>query len=315
MYFCRVKEIKINFCDFSTGFDKENNFIYNSLVKKYKIIISEHPDILFFSCFGLQYLRYNNCKKVFWAGENMRPDFDGADYCITFDYNNHPNHYRYPLWAMCIDEVELTKIPTLEEVNKIIALKNRFCAMLVSYCRARKRKKIFQYISNTYKKIDSGGKCMNNMNNQKVENILDFFKPYKFSLCFENSSNPGYSTEKIINAFKSNCIPIYWGDEKLKIDINPRKYISLHDFKSEKEFLEHIIEVDNNIDLYKSYLLEPILVDTTIPECYKKENLEKFLNKIVNDPMPIKKSLYKRIMHFARNYYFRFTWDRTIGFN
>ena len=106
-----MKEIiKIDFSDFSDGISKQNNFIYNTLIQKYDVQISAQPDILFFSCFGMNYLKYKNCKKVFWAGENLRPDFNGADYCITFDYNNNPNHYRYPLWVLSIIEKDLIKI-------------------------------------------------------------------------------------------------------------------------------------------------------------------------------------------------------------
>jgi hypothetical protein len=32
-----------------------------------------------------------------------------------------------------------------------------------------------------------------------------------FSICIENSNNSGYHTEKIIDAFLSKTIPIYWG--------------------------------------------------------------------------------------------------------
>ncbi len=310
-----MKEIiKIDFSDFSDGISKQNNFIYNTLIQKYDVQISAQPDILFFSCFGMNYLKYKNCKKVFWAGENLRPDFNGADYCITFDYNNNPNHYRYPLWVLSIIENDLVKIPTIEEVNEIVKSKNKFCAMLVSYCRASKRKELFNFISNNYKRIDSGGRCLNNMNNQPIDNPLDFFNPYKFSLCFENSSHPGYSTEKIINAFRSNCIPLYWGDPELKNELNPKRYISLHDFPNERAFLDYIIEVDNNDDLYKGILKEPLLINGNIPPAYKKENFEQFLDKIITDRMPPNKTNLQKVKHFMGNYYFKYKWDRTWGF-
>ena len=307
------EQINIDFCGFGLGFDKQNNFIYNELAKNYEIRISNQPDILFFSCFNLEYLTYRNCKKVFWAGENIRPDFDGADYCISFDYNKNSNHYRFPLWVLYIEETELTRQYTTAEVELIMQNKTKFCAMLVSYCKSQKRKDIFKFLSE-YKRIDSGGKCLNNMDNKKVDNVSDFFAPYKFSLCFENSSYAGYSTEKIFNALKANCVPIYWGDETLKNDINPKKYISLHDFNSEKEFLEYIIEVDNNESLYRQYLKEPILIDGKIPEYYKRENLRNFLIKIVEDEMPPEKTFRQRVKHFLHNYYFKYKWDRTFGF-
>jgi hypothetical protein len=152
------------------------------------------------------------------------------------------------------------------------------------------------------------------MGNKRVENVFEFFAPYKFSLSFENSSHPGYATEKIFNAFKANCVPLYWGDETLKQDINPKRYISLHDFSSEKEFLDYIIEVDNNDDLYREYLKQPVLIDQKIPEYFKPENLRKFLVKIVEDAMPKEKKIFTRIKHFSKNYYFRYRWDRTVGF-
>lgn len=284
-------------------------------MKNFNVVITSEPDILFFSCFGIKYLSYKNCKKVFWAGENIRPDFNGADYCITFDYNTNPNHYRYPLWAMCIEENLLTKKLSESEIDFIIKEKEEFCAMLVSYCRAKKRKTFFKYVNDNYKKINSGGKCLNNMGNQKVIDALDFFKPYKFSLSFENSSHPGYSTEKIINAFKANCIPIYWGDEELKNELNPKRYISLHDFNSEKECLEYIKEIDNNVNLYKSIIKEPFLINGKIPECYKIENFNAFLNKVITDDLSLEKSWNTRFKHYFNNYYIKYIKDRTMGFN
>jgi len=44
-----------------------------------------------------------------------------------------------------------------------------------------------------------------------------------FSICVENSSNRGYHTEKIIDAFLSKTVPIYWGCpnlEELGYDVN-----------------------------------------------------------------------------------------------
>ena len=42
-----MSDIKINFVDFWTGFDKLNNYFFNLLSKKYTIIIDENPDLLF----------------------------------------------------------------------------------------------------------------------------------------------------------------------------------------------------------------------------------------------------------------------------
>jgi hypothetical protein len=47
-----------------------------------------------------------------------------------------------------------------------------------------------------------------------------------FSICVENSSNRGYHTEKIIDAFLSKTVPIYWGCPNLEeLGYNPDGFI------------------------------------------------------------------------------------------
>ncbi len=40
---------------------------------------------------------------------------------------------------------------------------------------------------------------------------IQTFKPYKFSICIENTSHQGYFTEKITDCILNKTIPIYWG--------------------------------------------------------------------------------------------------------
>lgn len=49
--------------------------------------------------------------------------------------------------------------------------------------------------------------------------FLGLLHNYKFIIACENSTAPGYITEKIFNAFLSKSIPIYWGSE-------PEKYFN-----------------------------------------------------------------------------------------
>ena len=44
---------------------------------------------------------------------------------------------------------------------------------------------------------------------------------YNFVLAFENSDLPGYITEKIIDAFKSGSVPLYWGGGELLYEAIP----------------------------------------------------------------------------------------------
>nr|WP_257842607.1 glycosyltransferase family 10 [Helicobacter sp. 13S00477-4] len=83
------------------------------------------------------------------------------------------------------------------------------------------REEFFEALS-LYKKVDSAGSYRNNIgrtlpiiNGDFSTSKYEFMKDYKFSIAFENSSANGYSTEKIIQAFGAQTIPIYWGDQKV----------------------------------------------------------------------------------------------------
>jgi hypothetical protein len=43
------------------------------------------------------------------------------------------------------------------------------------------------------------------------ENKADGLAPYRFSIVIENSREPGYFTEKLLDAFMCRTVPIYWG--------------------------------------------------------------------------------------------------------
>ena len=75
---------------------------------------------------------------------------------------------------------------------------------------------------------------------------LHFIKDYKFVISFENSSHEGYTTEKILEPLLANCIPIYWGDPKVNLDFNKNRFLNYTDFRNEKEFINKILEVDND---------------------------------------------------------------------
>ena len=78
-----MREIKIKFVDFWPVFDYLKSDFYKILCKKYKIIISDTPDYIFYSVFGHEHLNYE-CIRIFYTGENIIPDFNICDYGIGF---------------------------------------------------------------------------------------------------------------------------------------------------------------------------------------------------------------------------------------
>jgi hypothetical protein len=83
-------------------------------------------------------------------------------------------------------------------------------------------------------------------------------KDFRFVFAFENDLFPGYVTEKVIEAWATGAIPLYWGSDPLEY-INPKSIINLNDFNSFQEFLARIAEVNNSRTLWEQIASQPIL--------------------------------------------------------
>ena len=190
------------------------NYFVKLLQQKYNVIYSDKPDFILYSCFGDSHLKYD-CVRIFFTGENISPDYNITDYAMSFDYCDFGDrHIRLPLmfWHKIGEKTDGQNC--LETRNQFLKNKTKFCSFVVSNgALTQTRDKFFDALC-SYKRVDSAGRWKNNMG-YNVKNKIEWLKSYKFNLCFENSSQPGYLTEKLFDAFMSGCVPIYWGDTSL----------------------------------------------------------------------------------------------------
>lgn len=288
--------LKLNFVDFwPVGFDPYNNFFYNLLSTVYDVQLTEHPDLVIYSCYGNTYLQYQ-CTRLFFTPENMRPDFTACDYAIGFDYLTRDNYLRVPLFVLYC-EGELERLMNKgQSAESILASKTGFCNMVVSNPHSKRRIQFFEKLSR-YKKVDSGGKYLNNIGGP-VADKRAFVRKYKFSLAFENSSYPGYTTEKILEPMLENSIPLYWGNPLVGKDFNTRSFLNFHDYGTDEAFIERIIEVDRNDELYLQYLREPFTSRDLRPEMGRQVILDFFARIIagIGKEPPVALT-YKRHLH------------------
>jgi hypothetical protein len=150
-----------------------------------------------------------------------------------------------------------------------MAQERKFCNFVYSNPRAQRRVTFFKKLS-ARKNVDSGGGMCNNLG-RVVTDKLAFLQHYKFTIAFENQSAPGYTTEKIFEPMVANSIPIYWGNPFIAQEFNPQSIINVHDFGSDEEAIERILEIDADDELYKQYLQRPWLtVDAPGQEHYEQ---------------------------------------------
>jgi len=284
------RKLRIKFTDFWPTFNKRENYFVHLLSKVYDIEFSDDPEILLYSHFGFDHRNYK-CVRVLFLGENIRPDFRECDFAFCFDYlPDNPRNYRLPLYAM-YDDVKRLTLP--KDPVKIASLKTKFCAFVVSNKFSSKRIDFFKKLSK-YKMVDSGGMILNNVGGP-VENKIAFLKDYKFTISFENSSYPGYTSEKVFEPMLVDSLPIYWGNPLVDKDLNTKSFINCHEYQNDDEVIERIIEVDNNRDKYLEILTQPYFSNNEVNEFVSEENVLKQFAFIVDSLPHIKTvaTLYK----------------------
>lgn len=294
------KLIKIKLVD---GFPINEEFwkpLLEELNKKYRIEFSDTPDYLLCGCFSNEFLKYN-CVKIQLLGENISPDFNLYDYAIGFDWMNYGDRYlRFPIyyyWKSDFDDA----IHKHEKGDEYFLSKKRFCNQVVSNGKWNDTTRDnFFHILCKYKKVDSGGRHLNNIG-YPVPDKKEFQSLYKFSIAMENSRKDGYTTEKILNAFAAGTIPIYWGNPLIKKEFNPKSFINVFDFSSLEECIEYIKEIDNDDSKYLKMQHEPIFTDDKY--ILKKQScLYDFLCKIFDQPCNEARRIYNRETGYNSEY-------------
>ena len=306
MKFSMKQRIKIKATDFWSK-DIMNFYLFKLLAKDYDLVMSDEPDLLLFSVFGYEHLKYT-CLKIFYTGENVKPNFKLCDYSFSFEDTDERNFQLphlavYPFFQEFRKGQYSPKIQSLRNHPKV-----EFCNFFYSNPRPKERIIFCQKLMN-YKRVDCPGKVLKNMESiDSSGGKMQFLKKYKFTIAFENHSAVNYTTEKIYHPLLVGSIPIYWGNPKVAEFFNPESFVNCHDYDSFEEVIERVIEIDNDDSLYEKYIsAPPILKDSKINLITEEEILDR-LNKIVrsvSNLKPVSKS-------FSYKYYRSFLMPRAL---
>ncbi|GAA8380932.1 glycosyltransferase family 10 [Helicobacter pylori] len=262
--------------------------LYFILKQRYKITLHSNPnepsDLVFGNPLGQarKILSYQNTKRVFYTGENEAPNFNLFDYAIGFDELDFNDRYlRMPLYyaylhykAEIVNDTtspyKLKALYTLKKPshkfkenhpnlcalihNESDPLKRGFASFVASNANAPIRNAFYDAL-NAIEPVTGGGSVRNTLG-YKVKNKNEFLSQYKFNLCFENSQGYGYVTEKILDAYFSHTIPIYWGSPSVAKDFNPKSFVNVHDFKNFDEAIDYIKYLHTHQNAYLDMLYE-----------------------------------------------------------
>lgn len=291
--------IKINFSDFWPGFE-DNNLLMKFLERHFPVVIDDKPDYLFYSVYGSKHFQKDNCIKILFTGENLVPDFNLCDYALGFHYMDFGDRYmRFPLYVYYqwyYHSLYPDGVPIQDSVD---IARRKFCNFVYSNnVNSDPIRDAFFYELSKYKKVDSGGRHLNNIG-FPVKDKLTFIRDYKFTIAFENSMVPGYTTEKMLEPIIAASLPVYFGNPVVNLDFDPESFIWLEDKNDLRNVINEIIRLDTNDVEYLKILRRYKFKEDNNPDKWE-EKLKLFVANIFEQP---KSSAYRRSAYGFSKFY------------
>ncbi len=229
----------------------------------------------------------NYKKYIYWSGEISIPDKSKFEtkkiYMLTTITKKVDNIYTpYVLYS-----------PYIHKPRKYM---NNIRPYLLAYCHSHKikeRELLFNlFVEKTSHEVcHSYGKCYGSYKNtqqKKIpghwsnEELIDTYSQYKFVIAMENTIKDGYVTEKIINAFYSGAIPIYWGSSNINDFFNEKAFINVSNYSSFEDCVNYVVNMSE--EEIQKMANEPIYNETNdlINLCNDEYNATHD-NKVLNE--------------------------------
>lgn len=301
------KPLKIQFIDmgydldgwgYYSDDDQKDTFLYKSISQKYNIkIVNQKPDIIIGGWATNNFYKHD-AKYIFMGSEHYFPNGLFADYRIHNKYKSLGKNDFYCADGFPIDEYE--NFIKGEKKNLFFGKKvkkTQFCNFIFSNKYSKKRNDFILKMLKRYgNDIHCWGRYKNNIKELKVNNKIvisekqhydipprEIMSHYKFSICFENSSAYHSFSEKVPNALRAGSIPIYWGGEAIYKFVKRGAFIDANDFKNLDELIDYIDKVNNDDELYNSYIMENPFVNDDFIRGQFSVKLAEFIEFVVND--------------------------------
>jgi len=282
--------VSLGFCDLHIG---GRNFFTRLLEPHFDIRWDDPAEFVIYGHIGHGH-RLQNGVKIYWSQELYGPDWKECDYAIVPHKVDDPSAYYLPIYAFD-QQLEPMIQKSIPDPAQIRASKPHFCSLLCAYAdRTTRRRQEFFHILNRRRKVDSAGPVLNNTGfrvpkggdgHNRYGHKIRWIQNYRFNIAFENRYRPGWTTEKLVDPFHVNTIPIHWGDPRVKEDFNPESFICADDFPSLEALADYVLHVDDTPDLYARYVQAPPFVGNRPSPVYDLGRLVDFFRQVFAAPI------------------------------
>jgi hypothetical protein len=264
--------LRIAFSDWIGGTHPTVERMLRLLAARREIVRSDFDDadLLIYSDFGERHWDFKGIK-VYLTGENMLPDFDQCDLAYSpVEMANDSRAVRFPYYAQALPELGSLVRPADYDASPFLDRKG-FACFVASNPRGSVRNRFFRSLHRR-KPVVSAGRHFNNTG-KPLADKLRLLNDFRFNLAFENTSSPGYVTEKLVEPLLAGSIPIYWGAPDVSRDFNLGCMINVADFVSDKAAIKHILEVDADHQARLALLSTPPFRANQEPACLSDDYL------------------------------------------
>lgn len=291
-----IKKVKF----IGMGCDLNHFFLTDILREKYELVECDDPDYIICSSFSKIPYEFCNTPQVrfFYSGENYCPDFNLVDYAIGSDDITFGDRYfrHSDSQSLLLEQKDRNYGPEL------LAGKDRFANFISGHESEYSIRGDFFKKLCEYKRVDSMGTYLNNMPDGHAIRRADKFAEQsrcKFTLCFESTAYRDFCTEKLVDAFLADTIPIYYGDPNVGKTFNTKAFINCADYASYEDILARIKELDEDDEAYLAMMREPIYND---PGCITRhyDELRTFIYHIFDQPL---EDAYRRSRVYLPKHY------------
>ena len=281
--------VRIGFMAFHGEFDPQHNLITDLLRRRFEVQVCDEPDFMFCADFWYGAHRFDlnrlDCVRIGYTGENDNADFSSFDYFIGFEHIHYPDRYfRCP---NLLFDCDLRDYAPLEDAAAFAAAKTRFCNFCFSHQSENGAREAMARLLSEYKTVDCYGPFWHNTpegaRRVSREEKAEILRRSRFTICCESTSQPGFVTEKIWDAFKNHSVPIYYGDSTVTSIFNPKAFVNLHDFESFEAAAQFIRKLDADEDAYRAMLAEPPFAEGFSYDAFL-DKMAAFLAHIVSQP-------------------------------
>jgi hypothetical protein len=275
-----MRPLRIAFSDGLAGEKPFESRILRLLAERTPTVNADfgQADLLIYSDFGRRHQEFKGLK-AYVTGENMLPDFAECDLAFApVAVAGNPRSIRLPYYAQVLPH--LGSLVRAEGYDPAGSLgRPRFCSFVASNPRGAARNRFFKLLHRR-KPLVSAGRHFNTTG-APLADKLTFLRDFRFNLAFENSSSPGYVTEKLVEPLLMGVIPIYWGADDVGDDFNPECMIDVRKFACFEEAIDHILAVDEDPARRLAHLRATPFHGNREPACLGDDHLARPILELV----------------------------------